>query len=198
MYKIIVYLSISLLIIGCSFVNIFPYPIFSKYTNLTESNQEEINNYYETEITVDYSQEISVLNLDWFELVNKLFPIYKDTKVIDIYSGLTYYVQRNGGTNHADVEPINKTNAEIFKEIYGGVWSWDRRPVWVEINDGIWVAGSINGYPHGKSYIYDGINGHTCIHFLNSKTHGTKKVDSAHQNCVNYAFKHGNDLIYYQ
>ena len=33
-------------------------------------------------------------------------------------------------------------------------------------------------------------DGHFCIHFYGSKTHGTKKVDAMHQNCVAEAMKH--------
>ena len=51
--------------------------------------------------------------------------------------------------------------------------------------------------PHGFSLIDNGEGGHTCIHFLNSKTHGTKRVDEAHQECVDYAYKNKALLIEY-
>jgi hypothetical protein len=75
-----------------------------------------------------------------------------------------------------------------MKKIYGGSWSWSRRAVWVSVGDRNF-AGSINGMPHGgESLSYNNFNGHSCIHFLNSRTHGTNKVDSAHQNAVKEAF----------
>ena len=83
-----------------------------------------------------------------------------------------------------------------FYGIYNNEWSWVRRPVWVEIN-GMWVAGSINGMPHGYSLITDnGQDGHTCIHFEKSKTHGTKRVDEAHQEAVQTALKRGDEINY--
>ena len=200
------------LILTCLLTNIFAYPIFSKYTNLTTSDIEKINNYHETELyPYEAPEEInnnpenntnkksqntaSVSNLNWFDSVHTQFPTYTKTRVIDIKSGLTYYVYRNGGHYHADVEPINKANTDIFYKIYNYNWSWTRRPVWVEIKPNFWVAASINGYPHGNSYIKDtGMNGHTCIHFLMSKTHGTKRVDEAHQACVQYAYDHRDEI----
>ena len=196
----------------CLLSNVFVYPIFSKYTNLTTNDVLSINNYHETElypyeepeelndnpqneVNETSEKKITVSNLNWFDTVNTQFPTYTKTRVIDIKSGLTYYVYRNGGHNHADVEPINKYNTDIFYKIYNYEWSWTRRPVWVEIKPDFWVAGSINGYPHGNSYISEtGMNGHTCIHFLLSKTHGTKRVDEGHQSCVQYAYDHRDEI----
>lgn len=189
-----------ILIIACGIATcIFPYPVISKYTNLTAKDVYNINNYHEGE-TVIYApgKSVSVSNFNWFDTVNTMFKTYEKTRVIDIKSGLTYYVYRNGGHNHADVEPIDEANTAIFKSLYGGTWSWARRPVWVELGEGNFVAASINGYPHGKSYIENnGIDGHTCIHFLLSKTHGTKRVDEDHQNAVKYAYDHRDEIYQY-
>ena len=174
-----------------------PYPIFQRNSNITSGDQYNINNYNETEINIEEPEveKITVSNLNWFDTVNSLFPTYTKTRVIDIKTQKTYYVYRNGGHNHADVEPIDSKNTDIFHSLYNYEYSWVRRPVWVEINPGLWVAGSINGYPHGKSYISgNNMDGHTCIHFLLSKTHGTKRVDEAHQSCVDYAFTHGDEI----
>lgn len=200
------------LFVVCIMANVFVYPIFSKYTNITSSDMQRINNYHETEL---YPQDnvtpntkddgtsgsrinVTVSNLNWFDSVHEQFPTYTKTRVIDVGTGLTYYVYRNGGHYHADVEPIDRANTDIFFKIYNNQWSWARRPVWVEILPDFWVAASINGYPHGNAYIKNtGIDGHTCIHFLMSKTHGTKRVDEAHQACVNYAYEHRDELIKY-
>lgn len=179
---------------------VFPYPVIQNSANITTNDTEDINNYNETEINIEEppleeEQKIVVANLNWFDSVNALFPTYTKTQVIDIYSGKTYFVYRNGGSNHADVEPIDAKNTDIFHSLYNYEYSWVRRPVWVQINEDLWVAGSINGYPHGKSYISgNNMEGHTCIHFLQSKTHGTKRVDEAHQNCVEYAHKNGDKI----
>ena len=49
----------------------------------------------------------------------------------------------------------------------------------------------MNGMPHGTQTISgNNFDGHFCIHFYGSKTHGSKKVDAMHQNCVAEAMKH--------
>lgn len=194
MRKLFPLYTFIVIVVSIIFSSIFAYPIFSKYTNLTEREVAEINNYHEIEIVIPPAEEeIEVYNLNWFDVVHSLFPTYTKTRVIDIKSGKTYYVYRNGGHNHADVEPIDSENTDIFMSLYNYKADWTRRPVWVEIKDNYWVAGSINGYPHGKSYIANNnMDGHTCIHFLLSKTHGTKRVDESHQSCVDYAYKNRN------
>ena len=49
--------------------------------------------------------------------------------------------------------------------------------------------------PHGFSLINENnMDGHTCIHFLNSRTHGTDRVDEAHQAAVAEAYRKRNEL----
>lgn len=172
------------------------YPVFSTTATITPEQQTILNDANEHEHNIVSSpMTVSVVSLDWFDTVNSLFPKYTDTRVIDVLTKTVYVVQRTGGYNHADVEPINVENKNLFHSIYNYTWSWARRPVWVEIND-MWVAGSVNGMPHGYSLITDnGQDGHSCIHFLNSKTHGTKKVDEAHQNAIAYALAHASEIV---
>ena len=187
-------LSIIFCCVFCSFV--VPYPSQSA-TLLSSAEQSRVNDYYEKEETVGLSRTTaSVLNLDWFEYMDEYFTKYVTVRVIDIYSMTEYKVQRLGGYNHADVQAIDAKNTAIFKKIYGGEWSWTRRPVWVEI-DGKFYAGSTNGMPHGFDILQTGECGHTCIHFLNSMTHGTKRVDPDHQKCVEYASTHPDLLNEY-
>lgn len=172
---------------------ICPYPIFSSAGTLTAYQQQIINdaNEFENRVTTSVLGT-AVVSLDWFDTVDSLFTKFENTRVIDVLTKKIYVVQRTGGHYHADVEPINAENKEIFYEIYDHNWSWARRPALVEIN-GIWVAASINGMPHGYSLIPDNDqNGHSCIHFLNSKTHGTQRVDEAHQEAISYALKNAN------
>lgn len=172
---------------------IFPYPFFSSNVLVNKNNQSTINDFYETENYNQFVKDFKVLNLDWFDAIDQIFERYKTIKVIDVDTLKYYYVQRGGGYNHADVEPIDSQNTQVFKSLYGN-YSWTRRAVWVEI-DGKYYAGSINGMPHGFSLIANNnLDGHTCIHFLNSKTHGTKKVDPDHQKCVQKAYDNSQKL----
>jgi len=146
----------------------------------------------------------------WFGDVNKVFARGSKATVYDIKSGLSFNIMRTYGTNHADCETLTSQDTAIMKKIYGGSWSWERRPVIVIIGD-IKIAGSMAGYPHagsdkyaankvissrsggyGKGTNFDAVkgnnmNGHFDIHFLGSKNHYNNKVDSKHQAVVKEA-----------
>jgi len=69
-----------------------------------------------------------------------------------------------------------------MEKVYNGKWSWKRRAVIVQLNNGKKIAASMNGMPHGSGSIKGNeFNGHFCIHFRDSKTHCSTKVDTAHQ-----------------
>ncbi|MFN2363644.1 MAG: hypothetical protein ABR596_05040, partial [Halarsenatibacteraceae bacterium] len=46
------------------------------------------------------------------------------------------------------------------------------------------IAGSINGVPHGGQSISNNFNGHICLHFQGSRTHGGNRLDPDHQNMI--------------
>ena len=175
---------------------IIPYPT-SSVSILSKNERRIINDIKENETyNINQKQEIELLNIDWFNGMNELFTKYIDITIIDCQTLKSYIVIRTGGYNHADVETKTASDTEIFKSLYGS-WSWTRRPVWVKIQDK-YYAGSINGYPHGYSTIENNNeNGHTCIHFLNSKTHGTQRVDESHQEAVSSAYSNKNKLLEY-
>lgn len=124
--------------------------------------------------------------LDWQE-VDNIFPIYSKAIVRDLVTQLTYRVQRRGGNLHADVQPLLRLDTEKMLRAYNNKWSWDRRAVVLRVGERF-IAGSINGMPHGLGSIrHNDFDGHSCIHFLNSRVHGSNKVDFAHQLMVSKA-----------
>ena len=119
--------------------------------------------------------------LSWPE-VNVLFPRYAKADVIDVDTGLTFRVQRRGGSRHADVQPLTAADTAIMKQAYGGKWSWKRRAAIVQLDDGRRIAASMAGMPHGQGAIEgNNFNGHFCLHFKDSQIHRNLKVDLAHQ-----------------
>ncbi|MDP3486482.1 MAG: hypothetical protein Q8S19_00930, partial [Bacillota bacterium] len=64
--------------------------------------------------------------LPWVE-AQRLLERMETAEVLDIETGNSFMVQRRGGTYHADVQPLTRGDTAIMKEIYGGIWSWDRR-----------------------------------------------------------------------
>ncbi len=123
--------------------------------------------------------------LPWSQ-VDRIFPRQSTARVIDVWTGLSFMTYRRGGWAHADVEPLTRQDTETLRRIYGGTWSWSRRPVIVEVN-GHRIAASMNGMPHGRGSLNNNFPGHHCIHFLNSTTHGTRRVCSLHQQALQQA-----------
>ena len=156
--------------------------------------------------------ESGVELLDWWEQASKLFKIGSTATVTDTQTGRTFKIVRTYGTNHADVEALTAKDSETIKDIWGG-WSWTRRPVIVEVNDRR-IAASMAAMPHAgldskpaNTYVSqrsggysrglnldkvkdNGMSGHMDVHFLNSKTHGTNRVDPKHQAMVRQAAKY--------
>ncbi|WP_010245498.1 peptidoglycan-binding domain-containing protein [Acetivibrio cellulolyticus] len=128
-------------------------------------------------------------------------------EVYDINTGRTFKIKRTYGHNHADCETLTAEDTKIMKSIYGGDWGWDRRPIILTVN-GRKLAASMAGMPHAgvegspaDTYVssrsggygggdnLDAVKGNKMsgvfdIHFLNSRTHGTNKVDSKHQQAL--------------
>lgn len=121
------------------------------------------------------------LYITWKE-VDQLFPRYAKATLTDFDSGKSFHVQRRAGSRHADVQPLTAEDTAVMKGIYQGKWSWKRRSVIVTLENGSRIAASMAGMPHGAGAIRGNrFNGHFCLHFRDSTTHGSSKVDPAHQ-----------------
>lgn len=147
--------------------------------------------------------------LDWWSEARYIFPIGSVATVTDFRTGRQFQIKRTYGSNHADIETLTVKDSAIVKEIWGG-WTWITRPVIVEVN-GRRIAASMSAMPHagldsapanavvnGRSGNYgrgtnldtvkgNGIDGHMDLHFLNSRTHNTNKVNPLHQASVKEA-----------
>lgn len=125
--------------------------------------------------------------VDWSE-INDLFPIGSNATLKDFATGRTFRIHHLFGTNHADCEPLTAEDTSIMLDCFGGAWSWDRRAA-ILLVDGRAIACSMAGMPHGSSQdIYgNDFDGMFDLHFLNSRTHGTDRVDGDHQAMVKRA-----------
>lgn len=128
----------------------------------------------------------------------------------DFNTGTTFKMLAAYGGVHSDVEPLTPDDAHIIKSLWGGEYSWVRRPVLVHLNGRV-IAASLNGMPHagmdnkpegqyintrsggyGYGYNFDSVkgndfDGHLCLHFLDSKLHANRKIDTKHQKNVRIA-----------
>lgn len=193
-----VFVILAFFLTASIFAALFPYPIFSKYTNISKNEAFLINNFHETEIKRTGSGSLQILNLK-FEEISALLPINSIFEVFDIKTGQSFFAERIGGNSHFDIEPIDDANFKIVIQIATqnnsekNFWTWTRQPVLVKLNDASFLPASIAYYPHG--YVSRSTNGHFCLHFLGSKTDGANKVDDFHQKCVAFAKRNGKEFI---
>ena len=142
------------------------------------------------------AENIEVIEkLNWFNDAKNLFKNGATATIIDVTTGTSFTVKRTGGYNHADVEPISASDTAAMKKMLGGSWSWNRRPIIVVYN-GRYLAASMNGMPHSFDKVSgNNFSGHFCIHFAGSRTHGTNRVDEAHQAAVEKAYANGYKVL---
>ncbi|WP_432402350.1 LysM peptidoglycan-binding domain-containing protein [Wukongibacter sp. M2B1] len=125
--------------------------------------------------------------LDWWTEAQYVVPIGKVFTVRDFHSGKQWTMKRTIGANHADCEPLTSYDAAVMKEVWGGNYSWDTRPVLI-IVDGRKIAASGSSMPHDIEYITDnGVTGHMDIHFANSTRHKDGKINYDHQEDIKVA-----------
>lgn len=118
--------------------------------------------------------------VDWWTEAQYLWPMDQNARIVDFNTGRSFMARRTFGAFHADVEPLTAQDAQIMREIWGG-WSWDTRPVIVEIN-GRRLAASSHAMPHSLQKITNNnFNGHFCVHFFNSTRHKDNLPQRNHQ-----------------
>jgi len=181
---------------------------------VNEDLQDDTGSELDKNGTTDNSSKDSKIEpgeyLDWWEIVRDEFNIGTTAQVIDYRTGKTFNIKRTYGTNHADAETLTKEDTAIMKELWGGKWSWTRRPVIIVLGERR-IAASIAAMPHAgrdsapagaiiknRSVGYgtgsnldkikgNNMDGHFDVHFLNSRTHGTNRKDTGHQNAIREA-----------
>ena len=147
--------------------------------------------------------------IEWKD-AQKLMPRGTDFKVIDFRTGESFMLRRSVGTNHADVESVTAQDTRMIKKLWGGNFSWARRPVIVEIN-GRRLAASLAAMPHagredqpggkvvknrsgdfGEGSNLDYVKGNEMsgvmdLHFFGSVGHANPKPNKEHQDAVKEA-----------
>lgn len=142
--------------------------------------------------------------LDWFKEAQYLFPINKAGKFTDLETGISFMAKRTVGASHADVETLTESDTQSMKTIFGGSWTWNKRPFLLEVDGRIFavsVAGmahagvdsapfleNVNnrsdGWGYGPNYDSikgNGMDGHFDVYFLNCLRHVDNRMDSSHQ-----------------
>lgn len=105
--------------------------------------------------------------------------------IMDVDTGKQFKARMIGGYNHADIEPLTNADTNIMKTLFG-TWKWSPRAV-VIYHNGMNIAASLSGMPHGIDTIENGVNGHFDLYMKNSTSHSTstsKVYIQEHQNMV--------------
>ena len=132
-----------------------------------------------------YNSEI--YNVDWYANRASIISGTGTYKLTDIATGRTFSIKIQSAGNHADVEPLTASDTEVLCSLYGVANAtelelynkYQRRAVVMTNGNGEQFIGSIYAIPHGKNTVIgNDFDGQFCVHFLNSKTHGTDRVDT--------------------
>ena len=137
--------------------------------------------------------------IDWYTGgIQSLFPRGSTYKVYDVKAKKIWSCYRQAGGAHADVEPATAADTAVLCSIYGVSSAdqiasknlWQRRPCLITIGKHTYAC-SLYGIPHGSNTISGNkMNGQMCLHFTNSKTHGTARVCPYHAAAITYAYNH--------
>ena len=137
--------------------------------------------------------------IDWYTGgIQELWPRGANFKVYDVYTGIVFWAHRWAGGLHIDAEPLTRQDTARICQIYGVSRAsdikekthWQRRPCLVTIGTRTFAC-SMYGVPHnpdGDTIADNDYVGQFCLHFTNSKIHESKKVDTGHQEAIEYAW----------
>ena len=139
--------------------------------------------------------------IDWYTGgINELWARGSNYKVYDVRTGIVWWAHRWAGGLHVDAEPLTAADTARLCKCYGVSNSteiasrnlYQRRPLLVTIGTRTFACslyGVPHNYPEGDTISTNDFKGQVCIHFTNSKTHDSKKVDSGHEAAIEYAWE---------
>ena len=139
--------------------------------------------------------------IDWYTGgIQELIPRGSNFKVYDVKTGLVWWAHRWAGGKHADIEPLTAADTAILCQLYGvskasninSKEHWQRRPCLVTVGTRTFAC-SLYGVPHnpdGDTIDDNNLTGQVCLHFTNSRTHDSDRVDSYHTEAIQYAWEH--------
>ena len=138
--------------------------------------------------------------IDWYTGgIQQLWAKGASYKIYDVKTGIVWWARRWAGSSHADIEPVTAADTARLCQIYGvsnaqEIWDknlWQRRPCLITIGNRTFAC-SLFGMPHnpdGDTIPDNNMTGQICMHFTNSKGHESGKVDTYHQQAIEYAWQ---------
>ncbi len=139
--------------------------------------------------------------IDWYTGgINELWPRGANYKVYDVKTGIVWWAHRWSGGKHVDAEPLTAADTARLCKCYGVSNAqqiadqdlYQRRPLLVTIGTRTFACslyGVPHNYPEGDTIADNDFKGQLCIHFTNSRIHNSNKVDSGHEEAIEYAWE---------
>ena len=140
--------------------------------------------------------------IDWVTGgIDELWKRGSNYKIYDVKTGIVWWAHRWAGGNHADIEPLTAADTARLCKIYGTSTAkeiadrdlYERRPCLVTIGTRTFACslyGVPHNYPKGDTIPDNNYDGQACLHFTNSRTSDTNRIDSGHQAAIEYAWEH--------
>jgi len=105
--------------------------------------------------------------LHWFNDIKPSLSNGQHLLVYDPSSGLSWTLRILSRGRHCDAEPLTSRDTRTMVKAFGGVNTWNQKPVYVLLPGGTWTIGSTHDMPHDSGSIKSNdFNGHLCVHFL--------------------------------
>ena len=139
--------------------------------------------------------------IDWWTGgIQQLWAKGANYKIYDVKTGIVWWAHRWSGGYHVDAEPLTAADTARLCKAYGVTTAeqiksknlYQRRPCLVTIGNRTFACslyGIPHNYPEGDTISTNDFKGQVCIHFTNSWTHGSKKVDSLHTEAIQFAME---------
>lgn len=115
--------------------------------------------------------------LHWYRQIKPSLSGQPTVRIYDPASGLSWNIKIFSMGHHADGEPPTLQDTQIMYKAFGNQFTWNEKPVFVQLPSGVWCIASMHDHPHesdmikpsvnGFSMVEDGVTetGHLCIHF---------------------------------
>ena len=129
---------------------------------------------------IDPPSVSSLQLLRWYDDVKPSVSNGQQLLIYDPSSGLSWTLRIMSRGRHCDSEPLTARDTRTMVKAFGGVNTWNQKPVYVRLPDGRWTIGSTHDMPHDSGSIKNNdFNGHLCVHFL-------RPMEEAKKNDPNY------------
>lgn len=125
-------------------------------------------------------QSGTVQLLHWYNDIKPSLSNGQNLLVYDPSTGLNWTLRIIARGRHCDAEPLTAKDTHTMVKAFGGINTWNQKPVYVLLPGGTWTIGSTHDMPHDSGSIKNNdFNGHLCVHFL-------RDMEEAKKNDPNY------------